>query len=57
MKQIKQFINNLLSKKTADEFINESNNSKLKKNLNAFDLIILGIGAVVGTCSESLHSS
>ena len=49
MKQIKQFINNLLSKKTADEFINESNNSKLKKNLNAFDLIILGIGAVVGT--------
>ena len=49
MKKIKEFINNLLSKKTADEFIQESNNSKLKKNLNAFDLIILGIGAVVGT--------
>ena len=44
-----QFINNLLKRKTPDEIINESNSSGLKKTLSAFDLIILGIGAVVGT--------
>ena len=44
-----QFINNLLKKKTPDEIISESSSSGLKKTLNAFDLIILGIGAVVGT--------
>ncbi len=44
-----QFIANLLKKKTPDEIINESSNSGLKKTLSAFDLIILGIGAVVGT--------
>ena len=44
-----QFINNLLRRKTPDEIISESNSSGLKKTLNAFDLIILGIGAVVGT--------
>ena len=44
-----QFIKNLLKTKTADEIISESSNSGLKKTLSAFDLIILGIGAVVGT--------
>lgn len=44
-----QFINNLLKRKTPDEIITESSNSGLKKTLSAFDLIILGIGAVVGT--------
>ena len=44
-----QFINNLLKRKTPDEIISESSSSGLKKTLSAFDLIILGIGAVVGT--------
>ena len=44
-----QFINNLLKRNTPDEIISESSSSGLKKTLNAFDLIILGIGAVVGT--------
>ncbi len=44
-----QFIKNLLKKKTADEIIAESSKSELKKTLTAFDLIVLGIGAVVGT--------
>lgn len=42
-------ISKLFTKKTADQFLKESEKSELKKNLNAFDLIILGIGAVVGT--------
>ena len=46
---IKQFINNLLEKKSADEVIETVKKSDLKKTLGAFDLIILGIGAVVGT--------
>lgn len=40
---------NLLKKKNVDELINTSEKSELKKTLNAFDLIVLGIGAVVGT--------
>ena len=45
----KNFINNLLSKKSPDEIIQAAENSGLKKTLNAFDLIMLGIGAVIGT--------
>lgn len=40
---------NLLKKKSADELIAEGEKSELNKTLNIFDLIILGIGAVVGT--------
>ena len=39
----------MLTKKSTDELISASKHSELKKTLNAFDLIILGIGAVVGT--------
>jgi len=46
---LKTFKDNLFSKKTADEFLAESKNSGLKKTLNGFDLIMLGIGAVIGT--------
>jgi len=42
-------LNNLLKCKTPDELIEAGNNSGLKKTLNVFDLIIIGIGAVVGT--------
>ncbi len=46
---LKKFIQNLLKKKTPDEIIETAKNSELKKTLNAFDLIMLGIGAVIGT--------
>ncbi len=46
---LKTFVQNLLSKKTPDEILETTKNSKLKKTLNAFDLIMLGIGAVIGT--------
>ncbi len=42
-------IKNLLSKKSTDVFIEESKTTQLKKTLNIFDLLILGISAVVGT--------
>lgn len=42
-------IKNLLSKKSPDELIAASKKSELKKTLNVFDLIVIGIGAVVGT--------
>ena len=42
-------IKNMLSKKSTDAFIAESKTTELKKTLNIFDLLILGISAVVGT--------
>lgn len=42
-------INNMLSKKSTDAFIAESKSTELKKTLNIFDLLILGVSAVVGT--------
>ena len=42
-------INNLFKCKSPDELIEAGSNSGLKKTLNVFDLIIIGIGAVVGT--------
>ena len=40
---------NLVSKKSTDAFIKESETTELKKTLNIFDLLILGVSAVVGT--------
>ncbi len=40
---------NILRKKSTDVFIEESRLTELKKTLNIFDLLILGISAVVGT--------
>ena len=48
-KWLKGFISNLLEKKSIDEVVETAKKSELKKTLSAFDLIILGIGAVVGT--------
>lgn len=42
------FIQNLLRKKNPDEFIEQSSKSGLNKTLTGFDLIILGISAIVG---------
>ena len=49
MNNLKTIFSNLIKCKTPQELIDEGTNSELKKTLNAFDLIILGIGAVVGT--------
>jgi len=45
----RNIIANALSKKSPDELIATSKKSELKKTLNVFDLIVIGIGAVVGT--------
>lgn len=42
-------IQHAFKKKSTDELISASKHSELKKTLNVFDLIVLGIGAVVGT--------
>ena len=46
---VKTLIKNLLTVKSAKELLDRANKSALKKTLNAFDLFIIGIGAVVGT--------
>ena len=46
---MKSIIKNILTKKSPDELIATSNKTELKKTLNVFDLIVIGIGAVVGT--------
>ena len=46
---ISTILTNLLKKKSPDEMIKTSSKSELKKTLNVFDLIVIGIGAVVGT--------
>lgn len=45
---IGKFVSNLLRKKNPDEFLEQSEKGGLKKTLNAFDLIILGISAIIG---------
>ncbi len=40
---------NIFKKRSIDDLIATSKNTELKKTLNVFDLIIIGIGAVVGT--------
>ena len=47
--KLNSIINNAFKKKSPDELIATSKKSELKKTLNVFDLIVLGIGAVVGT--------
>lgn len=42
-------LSNLVKKKNPDELISQSRGAGLQKNLTAFDLIILGIGAIVGS--------
>lgn len=46
---LKTVLSNILTKKSPDELIAISKKSELKKTLNVFDLIVIGIGAVVGT--------
>ena len=46
---IRNIISNMLTRRSPDELIAAGKKSELKKTLNVFDLIVLGIGAVVGT--------
>ena len=46
---LRNIFSNALKKKSPDELIAVSKKSELNKTLNVFDLIIIGIGAVVGT--------
>ncbi len=48
-KKMGNVFSNLFTRKTPDELVSVSKKSELKKTLTVFDLIILGIGAVVGT--------
>lgn len=45
---LEKFVSNLLRKKNPDEFLEQSAAGGLRKTLNAFDLIILGISAIIG---------
>lgn len=43
------FVNNLLKLKNPDSMIKQAQEGGLKKTLGAFDLIILGVGAIIGS--------
>ncbi len=45
----RNIIKNILTRKSADELLQRAKTGSLKKTLNAFDLFVIGIGAVVGT--------
>ncbi len=49
MAQKVSLLSKLLRKKTPEELVEATTKSSLKKTLGAMDLIILGVGAVVGT--------
>ncbi len=46
---VSNFVKNLLKIKNPDNMIKQAQNSGLKKTLGAFDLIILGVGAIIGS--------
>lgn len=48
MNFLKAFFSSLLTKKNPDEFLEQSSKSGLNKTLTGFDLVILGISAIVG---------
>ncbi len=49
MNSLKLLAANLLKKKNINDIMQEAEKSELKKTLTIFDLIVIGIGAVVGT--------
>ena len=49
MENLKTIISNIMQRKSPQQLIDEGAKSELKKTLNVFDLIVIGIGAVVGT--------
>ena len=49
MEQLRTIFNNVLKCKSTQDSIEEGSRSELKKTLGIFDLIVIGIAAVVGT--------
>ncbi len=49
MNAISTFTNNLLKTKNPEEMLEVANKAGLKKTLGALDLIILGVGAIIGS--------
>lgn len=49
MEKLQTIFKNIIKCKSPQELIEEGSQSGLKKTLNVFDLIVIGIGAVVGT--------
>ena len=49
MKKLQEIFNNLVKCKSAQETVEEGAKSELNKTLGVFDLIVIGIAAVVGT--------
>ena len=43
------FVKNLLTLKNPDSMLKQAEEGGLKKSLNAFDLIILGVGCIIGS--------
>lgn len=46
---IEKFATSLFKRKSPDEMIESAKSSNLKKTLGALDLIVLGVGAIIGT--------
>lgn len=46
---ISRFVSNLLTLKNPDDMLEQANKGGLKKTLNAFDLIVLGVGCIIGS--------
>ena len=46
--KIKKFFANITKTVSTEELVAKSENNGFKKSLNAFDLIVLGIGAIIG---------
>lgn len=49
MTQFKQLLENLVKRKNPDEMLEEARTEGLEKTLGVWDLIILGIGAIIGS--------
>ena len=47
--KISNFVKNILTTKNPDNMIKQAQDGGLKKTLGAFDLIILGVGAIIGS--------
>ena len=58
MEKLQAIFRNLLKCKNPQELINEGTNSDLKKTLNVFDLIVIGIGerkTSYGGCNHNYY--
>ena len=49
LNSLSNFVKKLFTLKNPDNMIKQAESGGLKKTLNAFDLIILGVGAIIGS--------